>query len=384
MSDINITIEAITKIEPCANADKLEVAKILGTQTVVPKGQFKVGQLVVYFPPDVLIPADMSKALGVDKYLKHATFDGQKIACRVAACRLRGTPSYGFIVPLNAYEADLAHRGAIQAGVDMTSAFKAVKYEPPVRVYRGSGGGTGEVWGGLAQQPDNFHRYTDIQNFWKYHQAFTEGVPVRVTEKIHGVNSRVGLLRVDGEWNFHAGSHNTARKKIDPEGRESVYWYPLQQEGVLNLLTHVCDNWSNDGEPTNDVILFGELYGLGVQDLDYAVPAGEIGWRCYDCSVNGRYLDWSLLVSMCLFFGVPVVPVLYTGPYYAGLVDDLTNGPTTVVDPSTVKAKFRGREGIIITSLVETFSDVIGGRLILKSVSADYRDRKGAKDEGEL
>jgi RNA ligase (TIGR02306 family) len=382
MSDINITIETIATIVPLPNADKLEIAKILGTQTLVPKGQYRAGDNVVYFPPDVLIPADVSQALGVDKYLKHATFDGQKIACRVAACRLRGTPSYGFMAPLSACGARQWSKIMPQLpGLDVTEWFRAVKYEPPMRVYRGYGGGTGEVWGGLARAPDNFHRYTDIQSFWKYHRAFTEGMLVRVTEKIHGTNSRVGLLRVDDEWNFYGGSHNTARKKIDPEGRESVYWHPLGLPGVLEMLTELCNV---NAEPKNDVILFGELYGPGVQDLDYGILAGEIGWRCYDCSVNGRYLDWSLLVSMCLFFGVPMVPVLYTGPFYTSLVDELTNGPTTVVDPSTVRAKFRGREGIVITSQSETFSDVIGGRLILKSVSADYRDRKGAKDDGEL
>ena len=169
-----------------------------------------------------------------------------------------------------------------------------MKYEPPVRVYRGYGGGTGEVWGGLARQPDNFHFYTDIQAFWKHHRAFTEGMLVRVTEKIHGTNSRVGLLKVDGEWNFYGGSHKTARKKIDPEGRESVYWHPLGLPGVLEMLTELCV--ARD-EPTNDVILFGELYGPGVQDLDYGVLAGEIGWRCYDCSINGRYIDWADLVA---------------------------------------------------------------------------------------
>jgi len=238
------------------------------------------------------------------------------------------------------------------------------------------------VWGGLAREPDKFHRYTDIQHYRKYRNLLEPGLPVRITEKIHGTNSRVGLLKVDGEWQFYGGSHKTARKQIDPEGRESVYWEPLNREGVLNLLTHVCNNWSQDAEPTNDVIVFGELYGPGVQDLDYGIAAGEIGWRVFDISVNGTYLGRSDLTLLCGAFGVELGPTLYCGPFSPDLIEQLTYGPTTVAGESSIKAKFKGREGIVITPLVEQQCHI--GRLILKNVSADYLDRKGAKDESEL
>ena len=288
MSDIQVTIQTITTIVLHPNADSLEIATILGAQTIVPKGQYKAADAVVYFPPDICLPDDVAENLGVAKYLKSGG--------RVSACRLRGVPSYGFVIPMPPEFA--AAEPAEAWGKDVTDEYGATKYEPPVR-HPGIRG-TGEPWGGLAPEPINFHRYTDIQNYWKHHKEFPEGMPVRVTEKIHGANSRVALLKVDGEWGFHAGSHMTARKKIDPEGRESVYWHPLGNEGVLELLTHYCncdaEFLAPSGLPTNDVILFGELYGpVSGQDLDYGIPADEIGWRCYDCSVNGRFLNWEQL-----------------------------------------------------------------------------------------
>ena len=215
MSDITVTIETISALVPMPNADKLEIAKILGTQTVVPKGQFKAGQLVVYFPPDICLPPEVSKSLGVDKYLKSAIFDGQRIPCRVAACRLRGTPSYGFVTEVPAVPIEWTDHSMV--GRDVTGYYRAVKYEPPIRVHRQPGGGTGEVWGDIEREPINFHQYTDIQAFWKYHRAFTSGQLVRVTEKVHGTNSRAGLLRVDDEWRFYAGSHTLARKQFEPD-----------------------------------------------------------------------------------------------------------------------------------------------------------------------
>ena len=375
MSEVTVTVERIEVVESHPQADRLEIAKVAGTQTIIVKGQFKAGDLCVYFPSDILLPLDLSERLGIQKYLKHALFDDQRIACRVAATRLRGTPSYGFAQPLASCP-ELPRY--VYSSLDVTTAFRAIKYEPPVKVYRGYDGGTGEVWGGLAREPANFHRYTDIQQYRKYHHLLEAGMPVRITEKIHGSQSRIGLLKVDDEWQFVAGSHKTARKQIDPEGQLSIYWEPLQRAGVLQMLTDLC----NVGDvPTNDVILFGELYGPGVQDLSYGIPAGEIGWRLFDIMVNGRFLDWPLIKLHCgLSYDIETVPLLYEGPFSSDLVEQFTYGPTTVI--GEIKSKFKGREGIVITPLVEQWCHI--GRLILKNVSADYLDRKGAEDNGEI
>jgi len=45
-------IEKVT-IEPHSNADALEIAKIKGYSSVVKKGNFVTGQLIVYIPEDV-------------------------------------------------------------------------------------------------------------------------------------------------------------------------------------------------------------------------------------------------------------------------------------------------------------------------------------------
>ncbi len=353
MSNVFVELTVIEDVKPHPNADRLEIAVIKGTQTINGKGEFHAGQRVVFFPPGILIPQDVSQCLGIQKYLKHAEIDGIKCQCRVAACRLRGEPSCGFIIPAP----DLLR--AHPLGSDVSVMWAARKYEPPIKYFPGD----------IASEDSRFHKYTEIENIWRYPDAFPEGLPVRITEKIHGTNSRVGLISKNGEFEFMAGSHHTRRKRPE-EGKTCIYWRPLEDGAILNLLTHLCDE-------KNSVIVFGEIYGLGIQDLDYGT---KDGYRVFDISLNGKYLNWEILRAMCQEFGVETVPLLYEGPFRKELVKQFTYGPTTIVHPDQIKSSFKDREGCVITPLVEQFYAPTGGRLILKSVSVDYLDRKDAQD----
>ncbi len=110
--------------------------------------------------------------------------------------------------------------------------------------------------------------------------------------------------------------------------------------------------------------------------MDYGIKPGKIGFRVFDISIKGRYLDWQLLHTYCIGFGLQLVPILYIGPFDPNLIERWTNGPTVHDD---VKSKFKGREGCVITPLTEIYHPDVG-RIVLKSVSADFLDRKGAKD----
>jgi hypothetical protein len=68
--------------------------------------------------------------------------------------------------------------------------------------------------------------------------------------------------------------------------------------------------------------------------------------------------------------------------YASEIIDEYASGLTCA---GVSNRKFKGREGIVIKPTTERLTNRIGGRLnphraILKYVSADYLDRKGAKD----
>lgn len=341
MSETYTEIVEVSAVRPHPNADRLEIANVKGATVVVQKGAFHPGEKAVWFPPNMVVPDKAAEALGVKQYLKGGNI--------VGACRLRGQPSYGFLAPLR----------ELPVGANVDAAFGTAKYEPPPR-----------DWGDAECDHLAFHKYTDIQNILRFPDAIPVGTPVRITEKIHGSNSRVGLIK--GE--LMAGS-NKVRRKPPADGNYggSRYWWPLSNKRLVEMLRGLSVN-TDQG-----VIVFGEIFGRGVQDMDYGVP-GPHGYRIFDISVDGRYLDWDRVEALCDAFELQTVPVLYTGPYSPELIEQFTDGPTTVIEPDQVKCNYKGREGIVITPLVETHSDVLGGRLILKSVSIDYISRKAPQD----
>ncbi len=351
MSELKIEAVTLEEVVPHPNADKLDLL-IFGANTVCEeRGKYKAGDIVAHFPPDMLIPNTLAKQLGVEHYLRESIYPGDayKSKCRVAAIRLRDCPSFGFVLPT---------RWAYVQGDDLTARFHGVKFEPPE-----------PAWYKHSQRaPDDprFHRYTDIQNYRnsKYTDAIPEGTDVRITEKIHGTNSRIGII--DDE--FVCGSHRFAVKEEDSKGRLSTYWKPLtDNNNIKDMLRCISEGGKN-------VIAFGEIFGSKV-NFDYGVP-GFDGYRLFDISVNGIYFPWKEVEYYATQFCVPMVPLLYTGPFSNEIVSKFVDGPTTLADPDKIQSKFKGREGIVITPLEETYSRVLGGRMILKAVSCDYLEIK--------
>ncbi len=245
------------------------------------------------------------------------------------------------------YDWEYAHDGD-----DVTEYLGGVKYQPPESFNSGDS----------VRQPAAFHTYTNIQHYYRNADALVVGMPVRITEKIHGSNSRVGLVKDDG-FEYMAGTHHR-RVTEESGGRLSLYWTPLTED-MRDMLTSISG-------VADDVIVFGEIYGNKIQPMDYGCPQGE-GYRVFDISVNGEYLTWEDVCNHCKAFNIKTVPLLYEGPFSPELIHVHVNGLTTLAEPDQIKCSFKGREGIVITPLEEQYSN--GGRLVLKAVSADYYEK---------
>lgn len=383
MSKLVVEVCEVLHVEPHPNADRLAIATVKGWRTCIKKDPdtgetaFAVGDKCIFFPPDAVLPAalanspedDVPGRLGVRVYCAPVRADdGALIGQRVRATRLRTVASFGVIDNIRP---ELGDDPNWEIGTDLAEHFGVTKWEPPVRA----------ATGGVARDVSLFHKYTNMENVGNYPDRIPEGTEVVFTEKLHGTNSRVGLVLESGEdgaalFEFMAGSHNTRRTEFDDEGVRCDYWAPLT-DNVKAMLEHIRDHFQA-GEPIVSVLLFGEIFGSGVQDMAYGFANGARGYRAFDIAVNGRYLDFDVKVELCERFGVEMVPVLYRGPFSLDVLRAHTDGNTTMCD-SKQAGKFKGREGVVATPVKEQ-ELARGGRMMIKSVSADYLARKGGTD----
>lgn len=367
VSSLIVEICKIEELLPHENADRLEIAKIKRWHCIVPKDKYKPGDLCVYFPPDTILPGTLARFLNVEHYLKKLPKDAygeRPDAGRVSVARLRGVPSYGLVTSVDVVPDGLV---PLMEGINVADILGIEKYEPPEPTTNGD----------TERDHPGFHRYTNIENINNFPKVFDEDEPVIFTEKIHGRNVRLGYIYDPEEGNFvwMAGSCTVRRKEFNCQnGLRSVFWKCYDAEGVMNMMQDIALVSSNN------VIVFGELYGAEVQDMWYGHPVNKTSFAVFDITVGGKYLNHSAVMEACEQHEVKTVPVLYKGPFSMNMVEEYTNGQTTLCEPK-IAGKFGGREGIVIRPEVETIAPTMRARRkILKSISFDYLNRKGGTE----
>lgn len=339
MSTLSVPVIELTNIRPHPDPEvhSLDLANALGWQIVVGRGLYKEGERVVYVPPDSVMPQELSDVLDITKYLSNG---------RVRQNRLRGEPSYGATVSRDVV---LKFTGIdineVPLETEMAEALGITKYEPPVRTNVGDAA------------PDNpyFPKFTEIESLRRYPNLIPEGTPVVVTEKIHGTNSRVGM--VDGE--LIAGSRKHVRKNPEETAWGSnLYWWPLSIPNVRNLVETL-------GKDNLTVAIYGEIYGKVQKGYTYGIP-GQLGYRAFALNVDGKYLDFPDFAMICERFNVEIVPVLGIIPYSFDAVRELveSQGKTTFNDEHPI-------EGGVVTPYKEII-DPRFGRVSLKYISDAY------------
>lgn len=372
MSTFAVTVKRIRAIEPHPNADALELAVIDGYRSVVRKGEFKAGDLVVYTPEDAVLPEGLLKRFGFwDSEKSRGTLHGPE-GNRVKAIRLRGELSQGICYP--SYEAGLLFTGPRACeGDDVAERLGITKYEPPIPVAM-----AGEVFHAGRELTLDF----DVEN-WKAHpDILQEGEEVLFTEKLHGTCTIVAVLPYRDAHPETFGEHHNilvfskglgARGlALKDNGRNENNLYVRATRSLRASLEDMFQR--NPYGPIKSFFILGETIGRGAQDLPYdtlldfrvfAMVAGYGGHREFLSwgEVGGFYKD---------VLGFETVPVLYRGPFSEAFMREYTDGRTAMGAEHI-------REGIVMIPAKERTDPRIG-RVCLKSVSGDYLTRKNGTE----
>ncbi len=378
------------EIKEHPDADALEIAQIRGYQSIVRKGQFQDGDLVAYISEQSVIPEWLVKKLNLWDNEKNKGKLAGPNGNRVKPVKLRGVLSQGILYKLEHlydHHDDKAYWGLIleddstievNLGDDVTDTLGIVKWEPPIPTQ-------------MAGEVVNLYGKTlkyDIENIKNYPniaQALIDlQIPVHITEKLHGTWCCFGVYPTDIHDEIPYKRVIITSKGLSGKGLafkdndvnvNNLYMKTFKQLFDDDMFFNTLDALVNS--ESGPMFFVGEIFGTGVQDLTYGLKTSE--FRVFDIydgqPERGRYLkpyEVKLTINRMLL-PFKAVPSLYEGVLTWDIIRELTDGKDNITGSNI-------REGIVIRTLDEELVNDKIGRVILKSVSDDYLNRKNATE----
>lgn len=375
MSTFTVPVVKIKAIEPIAGADAIELAVIGDYRSVIRKGQYAVGDLVVYIPEQAILPEYLITELGLEGKLAGSDHN------RVKAVKLRGQLSQGILYPIDYDSRSVSYTlkcsdgnyTFVKEGDNVADDLGIVKWNPPIPTHL-----SGEVYNAGRELTVAY----DIENFKKYPDVLVEGEDVAMTEKLHGSFCGVGVLpRTHHDDKHYKREFVVFSKGLGADGlcfkevainQDNAYIRALEATGTFDKLRLLRDEMEEDGGFDQPLFLLGEVYGPGIQtNFNYG---DKQVFRMFDVVAGFRgdqhYFSFDAKVFLANHIGVDMVPVLYRGPFSREVMYEHTDGMETVSGK-----QLHIREGVVVTPTEERY-DMQIGRVILKSVSAAYLTRK--------
>jgi RNA ligase (TIGR02306 family) len=337
-------VTKITEILPIEGADKIEQVFAGGWSCVAQKDKHKIGDLVIVATTDAVIPEELAENLQVISYLRKGN--------RVRTVKLKGVYSECLIIPFQ--YANISTKNKLVEGSDCMDILDIIKYEPPIKQITLGGGRKIRY-----QDNPNFHVYYKFPNIKNVPEMFTEDNIVEVTRKIHGTNARYGIVKkkklslIDRiklffgnpwiEYEFVYGSHNV-EKGSDSQGYYSTdVWKEIAEKyNIKERLWEYVKSFDFHPELLgNGVILYGEIYGKGIQK-GYEYGLDEILFNGFDVKVNDQYISTEEAFNVITSdLTLEYVPILYVGYWNDKLSDRFVKD--NFIDKSKVP-----HEGIVI------------------------------------
>ena len=291
----------IKTVEPAENSDNLDKVTFLemGWDAITRRGDYNSGNKVMFIPPESVLPLELSEKLGITNYLSKG---------RVRVTKLRGNRSEGLIVDRDIVEPYIPF---------------ILKWEDLPSVHMG-----GELLSPSEISID-FLKFYKMPNILNEPDTFEIGEKLSCSEKIHGSSFRFGRLLhpVSNEFADYVGSHNTVLKEPEEAGK-NVYWDVFRK--VLQ------------GKIPTGIVLFGEIFGLGIQHLSYDRKKPDV--LLFAAMFRREYIDKIGFVALCKTKNLPYIPTTYINFESIEQVRELAESPSDLT-------KSHGREGIVLTSL---------------------------------
>jgi RNA ligase (TIGR02306 family) len=341
-----VSIQKVHSIRPIDGADAIEAVSVQGWHLVAKKGEFKNGDLCVFFEIDSVLP-DMKtkKELAgeevTDDDLVFEFMRNRKF--KVKTIKLRGQISQGLAIPPSNFPQLNGMR--LVEDMELTERLNVRKYDPEAESLIN---GTGTKFKEGIRKTDE----TRVQSMKKSLRK-VEGIDGYVAEKMEGSSTTFYLVD-----NVFGVCSRNLDVDANPERLDDRWKLALE---------HDVEQLMRDYDAKNGIGNFAiqaEMIGPGIQGNIYGLDKKEFRIFTFFKEREQRYSTYDELIHLIEETGLPLVPI----------IDDnftITSDVDALVELSIGNSKLanRSREGIVIRSKDYTESGEI---FSCKAINPNY------------
>lgn len=338
------SIQKIWNIEPIDGADKIELAYVLGWRCVVNKGQFRKGDLAIYFEIDSFLPIREEF-----EFLRNSSYKVNPIlgeGFKLKTMKFKGQVSQGLLLPLSTFNI-VVNDLEKEIGRDVTEFLGVRKWEIEERATTG-----GTIIGQLPYDVPKTDE-TRCQACPELLEEF-KGIEYYISTKCDGSSHSVSLDK-DG---FHVTGHNYEYKD---DGKSSFYEY-VKKNNIEEKIRRYC---FETGIET--LTVQGEFCGAGIQKNPLRLQSPD--WFVFTVRINGERVGLDMMNIICAALDLKTVPIEEVDcdlPSKYPTIEALLERADGLYENGGKK------EGIVIRPVKPQFSNTISASLSMKVVSNKY------------
>lgn len=330
------SIQEIQSIHPIKGADRIVLARILGWDVVVKKGEFEVGDACLYFEVDSFLPVDDERF----EFLKHNSYKNNDVmgeGYRIKTQRLRKQLSQGLAFPVSLFP-EVADA---KVGEDVSETLGVKKWDMPEFL-----GNMGTITGDFPAHLEK----TDELRVQSYQSLAEElnGQPYYISTKLDGTSCTVGIK--DGKR--FVASRNSMFKD---DGKSAMWGYFHSIDGFFDRLEGLGQ----------DIAIQGEFVGPGIQ-------GNRLRLKQYDffafnvIDSTGNWVTYSDMKNILEELELNLIPIEEVGNQFNYTQDELLE---------RAKGQYTSginKEGIVIRPLEPVVSESTNKYLSFKVLNNDF------------
>ncbi|MCL2774446.1 MAG: 2'-5' RNA ligase [Oscillospiraceae bacterium] len=273
------TIQQVKEVTAIESSDFIELAHVMGWQCVIKKGEFKPGDLGVYFEIDSFLPIVERYEFLRDKSYRKNDFMGEGF--RIKTMRFRGEISQGLFLPLTAFPEIIN----VSIGDDVTELLSVRKWEMPEVVGAGSDTRKGDKPYGIPTTDE-----TRIQSEERYLELL-KGNAYYITTKMDGTSCTIYYK--DG----NCGVCGRNYEYVDDEN--SAMWKYAHKYNIHENMRTLGRN----------IAIQGEFCGGGIQKNRLKLKEPELYVFDIVDLATLKYLPLDKIIEITDYLGLKRVPL---------------------------------------------------------------------------